>query len=611
METQTFNISGSSGSLIENLFNSSVEVSGSSLEFPKDTKELLYFYIDLGWIITPNYGIYKNSCNCVLREKCKNPGKHPRSSNGKVLETKDKNQIDIWLSDKKIKYSNWAVKCGKESGIIAFDIDPRHGGKRDAFDFPPTLDYKTGGGGWRLIYQYPDFDIESNNKFGEGIELIANGFVVVPPSDHISGGKYRWINPIKPQQITKEFIQLGIKKESKPDKFLLPEIIPDGERNVSLFKFGSSLRGQGLEKEEILTTLLSVNQYRVDPPLDENEIKLMVENIVTKYEKNYESDIYENQVENQTRFNLKTAKDVFKPREPREFIIDQFVQEGTLNSWYGAFGSKKSLTALTASVCVAMGTNFIGQKTKQSPVLIVDEESGDWLLEERLQHVINGNDGNQDIPIHYLSMSGFNFFNNKNDGTILENYIRQTGAKLVFIDTLVAIMSGGNENDAQTIQPIMTEFRRICNATGTAIVILHHENKNKSYRGSTAIAGAMDTMIKIESDIDTNHISFTSEKVRNGKPFSFDAKIIFEEDQISMEESDPFVEKDDCQTEILNWMKNHNGKLIAEDFYKNAKQDKEKYKMPLSRLKTKGSIEVDKESAKGNMVYVIISNNSR
>ena len=272
----------SSGSLEDILFSTRVITTGSYFHWPKDKKELLYLYIDMGWPITPNYGIYRNACNCYSKNKCKNPGKHPRVDHGKALATLDKNQIDIWLDDKFIKFSNWATKCGTESRIIAVDIDPRHGGKREAIPFPPTMEYRTGGGGWRLIYEFPEeFKIEGNPKFGEGIELIVNGYIVLPPSDHIQG-VYKWINDLPIAKITPEFLELSTPPEISnyvvDNRFELPPKIFEGNRDVLIYKYCCSLRaaGGGMEDFEILQGARTMNDLRCEPPLDDITIQAKV-----------------------------------------------------------------------------------------------------------------------------------------------------------------------------------------------------------------------------------------------------------------------------------------------------------------------------------------------
>ncbi len=49
--------------------------------------------------------------------------------------------------------------------------------------------------------------------------------------------------------------------------------IPEGTRNLQLTRIGGSLRGRGLEHDEILTVLLDANAVRCCPPLREAEVR--------------------------------------------------------------------------------------------------------------------------------------------------------------------------------------------------------------------------------------------------------------------------------------------------------------------------------------------------
>lgn len=262
-------------------------------------KEELYGYIDRGWTVIAFWEVDKNGiCTCPEKVKCKNPGKHPRQSFDKGGITRDKAIIDMWMENKYYQASNYAIQCGEESRIITFDIDPRHGGKRDSFDFPPTLEYRTGGGGSRLIYNYPEFDIEADSKFGEGVELIVNGLIVVPPSNHTSGSVYEWVNDLPIAAISQEFIALGNKKAKSKDGnkyYETPDEVFQGDRDNELYKMGCSLRAKGYEFDEIIALLRVANKKRFKPPLDDETVCIKAEQ-ACKYLKGYDPNFNNNNI---------------------------------------------------------------------------------------------------------------------------------------------------------------------------------------------------------------------------------------------------------------------------------------------------------------------------
>ena len=100
-------------------------------------------------------------------------------------------------------------------------------------------------------------------------------------------------------------------------------------------------------------------------------------------------------------------------------------------------------------------------------------------------------------------------------------------------------MAGGDENSVKDTQPVFMQLRKIAEDTGAAIIVIHHVNKMGGYRGSTAIPGAIDNMVLITSDEDSNLITFKSLKVRDGVPFEFSAKAHRDEDRFWLTVADP------------------------------------------------------------------------
>ena len=65
-------------------------------------------------------------CSCG-KGKCPSPGKHPRTAHGLKDATVDLVTINSWWST--WPTANIGIATGKASGLVALDIDPRHGGE--------------------------------------------------------------------------------------------------------------------------------------------------------------------------------------------------------------------------------------------------------------------------------------------------------------------------------------------------------------------------------------------------------------------------------------------------------------------------------------------------
>ena len=106
---------------------------------------------------------------------------------------------------------------------------------------------------------------------------------------------------------------------------------------------------------------------------------------------------------------------------------------------------------------------------------------------------------------------------------------RAAGA-LAIIDALADVMDG-DQNSKKDTQPVFTALRRIVEKTQAAIIVIHHSNKSGGYRGSSAIKGALDLMIKIISEDGSEWIDFKSEKARDSVAVKFSAIASWTPDQ--------------------------------------------------------------------------------
>lgn len=90
---------------------------------------------------------------------------------------------------------NIALVCGKISGVIVVDIDPKSGGTTEGLNLPPTLVSRTGGGGQHYFYKWNKDVVGAKVGIKAGIDIRSEAsYVVIPPSLHASGNTYEWMN---------------------------------------------------------------------------------------------------------------------------------------------------------------------------------------------------------------------------------------------------------------------------------------------------------------------------------------------------------------------------------------------------------------------------------
>lgn len=161
-------------------------------------------YAALGWHVFPCWPVVEGQCACG-NPVCKSPGKHPISHlapRGQNDATVDSQIIQNWWTQ--VPAANIAVYLG-QSGLCAVDIDPRNGGDFTIDDLEgrhgqieTDVVQLTGGGGEHRIFQRPEGNLPGT--LGKGVDLKLNGYIIVEPSNHISGGHYHWEASSNPLQ---------------------------------------------------------------------------------------------------------------------------------------------------------------------------------------------------------------------------------------------------------------------------------------------------------------------------------------------------------------------------------------------------------------------------
>ncbi|MDQ3876979.1 MAG: bifunctional DNA primase/polymerase [Actinomycetota bacterium] len=192
-------------------------------------------YAAQGWCVFPLHGIANGRCTCG-RHECSSPGKHPLVRRGLHEATTDTHVIKEWWG--RWLSANVGVGTGESSEIVVVDIDlPRALPSLDALvnlTLPRTLVSLTGGGGIHHIYKGVDRRLH-NRTSGlpgypddlPGVDLRADGgYIVAPPSTHISGTRYEWLDS------SCEPAALPTWMREKP-RDLRRKVIPSGDAGIT------------------------------------------------------------------------------------------------------------------------------------------------------------------------------------------------------------------------------------------------------------------------------------------------------------------------------------------------------------------------------------------
>lgn len=280
-------------------------------------------------------------------------------------------------------------------------------------------------------------------------------------------------------------------------------------------------------------------------------------------------------IDDPDRFILHKAAEALQPQPPIDWIVKQLFSTGTVSLIVGNPGSKKTYSMIDLAVCVGLGKSWLGFETIQGSVLLIDEESGKRRFDRRLGDVMRGHSADAQIPIQYITLARFNFCSPGNlqsrDLGELEQAIEKTGAKYIVIDALADVMPGADENSVKDVQPVLMGLRRVADKTNTAITMIHHSNRSGTYRGSSALLGAVDVMLMVDSKPKSPNIDFKVEKNRDDEPRDFAAVAHFDTDKFWLSSSQ-FVPKQEFgkpQKYVIRYLF-QNGESLVNDIKNHA-----------------------------------------
>ena len=226
----------------------------------------------------------------------------------------------------------------------------------------------------RLMF-WPSISFEADYGFWEG------GTVVLDPDVILDGLEIP--------------VNCGSSKPETPVKEG-PLVIPEGQRNRTVFSFAASLRSNGLDYQGIRFMVSDYNDRYCEPPLPEDELDTICRSVCGKYRPG-------DPVANSLRNAWDDFKDLgewveSKPKavekleaeslaslglrhvDPPKYIIPGMITHGiTILASPPKFG--KSWMVLDMAISVATGTEFMGMETQRTGVIYLALEDGDYRTE--------------------------------------------------------------------------------------------------------------------------------------------------------------------------------------------------------------------------------------
>jgi len=256
-------------------------------------------YARMGYSVIPVHNIVNGNCSCGS-PRCKAKGKHPRFK--WIAQQKTPHTIaeltEIW---ERYPNANVGIVTGRVSNLVVLDIDGEEGLKSlksvglPFEDLPISPTVNTGGGGKHIYYRYPeDSEFATKASVLPKVDIRGKGgFVVAPPSIHLSGKAYEWVNGRSIHDIDPIDADLELLFEESPEVDnsktgkgthwyeRLISGVNEGNRNESATRLAGRYLQKGLSQVEVKFLLSSWNTTNI-PPLLEEEINQVIKSVMRK-----------------------------------------------------------------------------------------------------------------------------------------------------------------------------------------------------------------------------------------------------------------------------------------------------------------------------------------
>jgi len=452
-------------------------------------------------------------------------------------------EVTEWFSNFNI--TGIGIVTGKISGLIVLDAEK--GADFTGLKIPTTPTVNTGGGGVHYYFKLPEnFTVKNSVRFRPLMDIRGEGgFVVAPPSLHPSGKYYEWAIDFASAKLTNmpkwltEALQQKKSEATNKDWAEILKGVSMGERNETATSVAGKLLAHfpKTEWESVAWPILKSLNLQNTPPLPESELRTTFKSIadreISRRNENVDEDYKEGQ------FNPLPVSELMKKEfKDTEWIVDGLIPSESIIAISGAPASYKTWLILDMAIKIATG-NILFDKfvVNQTGVLLIDEESGERLLQNRFKKFQN----NFNFPIHTISLMGFKLTEKSVEDII--KFCKSNNIKLIIFDSLVRIHSA-DENDAMKMSKVFTLLKKFVKE-GLTVIFTHHNRKtgilrssnpSQDMRGSSDILASVDCHLAINRNAKEDLITVNQTKLRQQeemKPFKLN--VISDENEFKLE----------------------------------------------------------------------------
>lgn len=537
----------------------------------------LNYAAEFGWAVFPCHSIADDGfCTCGKAD-CKSEGKHPRTGKGSLDASTSDYLIKGWFDSKDL--SNIGIATGQVSQLIVVDVDQGKGADINELLFGGldqtifnTPKVKTGAG-LHFYYKLPAGVTIKNSasRLGKFIDVRGDGgYVIAPPSKHLSGKQYELLNPDNDQIL--EFPQAWLDKLAQPlpptpptngtgsngnssspfvvpahtPGIILPDSINQGQRNVEITKIAGALRSKGLSEGAIYAALAIENQRICKPPLDDKELHQIAHSVGR-----YKPQDVLNSVSDSDPGNPNTDyENTLIPYLFGDFLDAAFEDKEILSFHIGkrdiaiiqaATNTGKTTLLRNVTLCMGAGRPFMPFYDGNRPIKIAyfdfenDAQDVQRDLREMFQVFTPGEAKHlrENLIIIPKGLMDGELFQFNRHETWANALILQNKVEFIIVDNVSAAYDINDENsNAEVTKKIIKPLLKMAYKGNCAFLFAHHYGKAKTElehagvhagRGASALQSLSRTVINMFGDVSKGepvNIECAKRKTDGGQNYS-------------------------------------------------------------------------------------------
>lgn len=218
----------------------------------------------------------------------------------------------------------------------------------------------------------------------------------------------------------------------------------------------------------------------------------------------------------------------FSSAQALPWIVKGVLPKAGLGVVYGASGSGKSFVVLDMGMAIARGAEWRGRKVRQGRVAYIVAEGADGFRKRLAAYAQHNQVDLTTVPMTVLNAAP-NLLEKQDAVDVAKGIKAAGGADLIIVDTFAQTTPGANENAGEDVGKALGYCKRIHEATGAMVLLIHHSGKDatKGARGWSGLRAACDAEIEVVRGETGRSLKLTKSKDgEDGLEWGFDLEVV-------------------------------------------------------------------------------------